>query len=181
MCCTDNGLQGTNSLAKEADNLSVEQGNKIGDNNSKLENIEKKLDEVIKKCTIKNCVCKCVAIISCIVVICILAVAICVCCHMKSGRSYEYTIHVNGDVSSADGESADQPAEEGGNYNIVISDQPWAYTLCAAAVVATATVCATVITCCVVKHACKLKNDFDNSEILLKAYEKILESQKKNK
>lgn len=129
-----------------------------------------------------NCFCKWVVGISClIVVVCMVAVAICACCHMKSDRSYEYTVHINGDVLPADGESNDQPAEEGINYDIVISDQPWAYTLCAAAVAATATVCATVITCCVVKYVCKSKNDFDNSEILLEVYEKILKSQDENK
>ena len=181
MCFGSRKSEKNKSLVEGTNEPLDEQGNKIDNNCKKLENIEKQLDEVIKKCSIKNCVCKCVVGISCLIVVaCILVVAICVCCHIKSGRSYEYTVHVNGDVSPADGESADQPAEEGGNYNIVISDQPWAYTLCAAAVVATATVCATVITCCVVKYACKPKNDFDNSEILLEVYKNI-KSQDENK
>ena len=128
-----------------------------------------------------NCFCKWVAGTSCLIVVaCMVAVTIYACCSMNSNRSYEYTVHINGDVSPADGESTDLPSEKGGNYDIVISDQPWAYTLCAAAVAATATVCATVITCCVVKYACKPKNDFDNSEILLEVYKNI-KSQDENK
>lgn len=186
MCFSGRKSEKNKSLVEETNKLLDKQTKIIDDNNSRLENTNNKLDEVIKKCKIKNrvcnCFCKWVAGISClIVVVCMVAVAICACCNMNSGRSYEYTVHINGDVSPADGENNDQAAEEGGNYNIVISDQPWAYTMCAAAVVATATVCATVITCCVVKYACKPKNDFDNSEILLEAYEKIIKSQDENK